>query len=260
METARLSLPAAVLARDLRRAFRLARDLGCGGVELDARHGLDPAEMSQTGLRQIRKWLGDEGLVVAGIAFPTRGGYGEVERLEARIAATKAALNLAHDLGAGVVTNHIGEIPADGDSAEWRLLVDVLTDIGGWSQHVGATLCAEAGRSAPADLARLIAALPEGSLACDIVTGSLVVHGHDPAAAVATLGDHVRAVHATDAVAGPFAGRGRAVILGTGQVEFASVLATLEERAYQGWIGLEPVEPREAQAELGAAVRFLRAL
>ena len=260
METARLSLPATVLSRDLRRAFRLARDLGFGGVELDARHGLDPAEMSQTGLRQIRKWLGDEGLVVAGIAFPTRGGYGEVERLEARITATKAALKLAHDLGAGVVTNHIGEIPADGDSAEWRLLVDVLTDIGGWSQHVGATLCAEAGRSAPADLERLIAALPEGSLACDIVTGSLVVHGHDPAAAVATLGDHVRAVHATDAVAGPFAGRGRAVILGTGQVEFASVFATLEERGYQGWIGLEPVEPREAQMELGAAVRFLRTL
>ena len=266
METARLSLPAAALARDVRRAFRLARDLGCGGIALDARHGLDPAEVSQTGLRQIRKWLGDEGLVVSGVAFQTRGGYGDAERLEPRIAATKGALKLAHDLGAGVVasglrvTNHVGEIPADGDSAEWRLLVDVLADIDTWSQHVGARLCAEAGRAAPADLARLIAALPEGSLACDLVTGSLVVHGHDPAAAVATLGDHVRAVHATDAVAGPFAGRGRAVILGTGQVEFAGVFAALEERSYQGWIGLEPVEPREAMAELTDAVRFLRAM
>lgn len=260
MDTARLSLPAVALGRDLRRVFRVARDLGFGGVELDARHGLDPAAISQTGLRQIRKWLGDEGLVISGIAFQTRAGYGDAARLEPRIAATKAALKLAHDLGAGVVTNHVGEIPADADSAEWRLLVDVLTDIGTWSQQVGATLCAEAGRAAPGDLKRLIAALPEGSLACDIVTGSLVVHGHDPAAAVATLGDHVRAVHATDAVAGPFAGRGRAVILGTGQVEFASVFATLEERGYRGWIGLEPVEPREAQAELTAAVRFLRAL
>lgn len=260
METARLSLPATVLDRDLRRAFRLARDLGFGGVELDARHGLDPAAFTQTGLRQIRKWLGDEGLVVSGIAFPTRGGYGDADRLEPRIAATKAALKLAHDLGAGVVLNHVGEIPADAGSAEWRLLVDVLTDIGTWSQHVGATLCAEAGRAAPADLERLIAALPEGSLACDIVTGSLVVHGHDPAAAVAMLGHHVRAVHATDAVAGAFAGRGRAVILGTGQVEFAGVFAALEERGYRGWIGLEPVEPREAMAELGAAVRFLQAM
>jgi sugar phosphate isomerase/epimerase len=50
------------------------------------------------------------------------------------------------------------------------------------------------------------------------------------------------------------------VILGTGQVEFASVFATLEERGYRGWIGLEPVEPWEAMAELTDAVRFLRAM
>jgi sugar phosphate isomerase/epimerase len=158
------------------------------------------------------------------------------------------------------VFNHVGEIPASSDSAEWRLLVDVLTDIGTCSQHVGATLCVEAGRAAPADLMRLFAALPEGSLACDIVTGSLLVHGHDPAEAIATLGGHVAAVHATDAVAGAFAGRGRAVVLGTGQVNFATVFGTLEERSYRGWIGLEPVEPREARAELTAARDFLGSL
>jgi sugar phosphate isomerase/epimerase len=260
METSRLSVPAVALSRDLRQALRVARDLGFHAVELDARSGLDPTLVTQTGLRQIRKWLGDEGLVIAGVAFQTRGGYGEAERLEGRIAATKAALKLAYDLGAGLVFNHVGEIPASAETAEWQLLVDVLTDIGTWSQHVGGTLCVEAGRAAPADLARLIAALPEGSLACDIVTGSLVVHGHDPAEAVATLGDHVAAVHTTDAVAGPFAGRGRAVILGTGQVDFPTVFAALEERAYQGWIGLDPVEPREAREELAGAIEFLRAL
>jgi sugar phosphate isomerase/epimerase len=70
----------------------------------------------------------------------------------------------------------------------------------------------------------------------------------------------VAAVHATDAVAGAFAGRGRAVLLGTGQVDFATVFATLEERGYPGWIGLEPVEPREARGELAAARDYLRAL
>jgi sugar phosphate isomerase/epimerase len=50
------------------------------------------------------------------------------------------------------------------------------------------------------------------------------------------------------------------VILGTGQVEFAGVFAALEERGYRGWVTLEPVEPREAQAELADAVRFLRAM
>ncbi len=260
MDTTRLSVPAVALARDLRKALRAARDLGFSGVELDARHGLDPDAVSQTGLRQIRKWLGDEGLVVSAIAFPTRGGYGEPERLEGRIMATKAAMTLAHDLGARLVLNHVGDIPPTDESPEWRLLVDVLSDIGTWSQHVGATLCAEAGRASPADLARLIGALPEGSLACDIVTGALVVHGHDPAEAIAALGEHVASVHATDAVPGAFAGRGRAVVLGTGHVDFPTVFATLEERSYAGWIGLEPVDPRDARDELATAVDFLRAL
>lgn len=260
METSRLSVPAFTLARDLRKALKAARDLGFSAVELDARHGLTSEEVSQTGLRQIRKWLGDEGLVVSGIAFPTRGGYGEAQRLEGRIVATKAAIKLAYDLGARIVLNHLGDIPASEDSPEWRLMVDVLSDIGTWSQHVGATLCAEVGRAAPADLARLIAALPEGSLTCDLVTGSLIVHGHDPVEAVATLGEHVAAVHATDAVPGAFAGRGRAVILGTGHVDFPGVFAALEERGFQGWIGLEPVDSQDARDEFIAAVESLRAL
>lgn len=260
MDTTRLSVPVASLAGDLRKGLRLARDLGLHGVELDARHGLDPSQVTTTGRRQIRKWLGDEGLVVSAIAFPTRGGYGDPDRLEGRITATKAALQLAYDLGARVVLNHVGAIPPAEDQAACRLLIDVLSDLGTWSHHVGATLCAEAGRTAPADLARLIAALPDGSLTCDLVTGSLLVHGHDPAAAVEILGGHVASVHATDAVAGPFAGRGRAVILGTGQVDFPTVFAALEERGYQGWIGLDPVDSRQARPELADAIEFLRAI
>jgi L-ribulose-5-phosphate 3-epimerase len=260
MDTSRLSVAAACLSGDLRRAILVARDLGIHGLELDARGGLDPAQLSQTGLRQIRKWLGDAGVVVSAIQFRTRGGYGDPERLEGRIAATKAALTLAHDLGAGILLNHVGDIPPDSAGPQWQLLVDVLADIGAWGQHAGATLCAETGRASPADLVRLITALPEGALACDLVTGGLVVHGHDPASAVETLAGHVASVHATDAIAGPFAGRGRAVILGTGHVDFPPVFAALEERGYRGWIGLEPVEDRAARAEIAEAISFLRAI
>jgi sugar phosphate isomerase/epimerase len=140
------------------------------------------------------------------------------------------------------------------------LLLDVLSDLGGWGQRVGATLCVEAGRAGPDDLARLIAALPAGSLTCDVVTGALVVHGHDPVTAVEKLSGHVGYVHATDAVAGAFAGRGRAVILGTGHVDVAGVLGTLEERGYRGWIGLEPVDARDGARELAGAVEYLRAM
>lgn len=258
MDPRRIAVNTRVLARDLRRGLRRARDLRLGGVELDARGGLDPAQLTQTGIRQIRKWLDDEGLAVSAVAFHTRGGYADAERLEGRIAATKSALELAHALGARVVLNHVGDIPAEPEDPRWRLLLDVLTDLGNYGQRAGALLCAEAGRAAPADLVRLLAALPDGSLGCDLVTGSLVVHGHDPAAAVGTLAAHLAAVHATDAVAGSFAGRGRAAILGTGQVDLAGVFAALDERGYRGWITLEPVEERDGGPEIAAALDTLR--
>lgn len=260
VDTSRLAIPAVSLSRDLRTALRRARDLGIAAVELDARGGLAADQLTQTGLRQIRKWLGDEGIVVSAVTFRTRGGYADTDRLEGRIAATKQALELAHSLGARVVLNHVGDIPPKADGPLWQLLVDVLTDIGLWGQRVGATLCAEVGRASPADLARLIAGVPEGSISCDLVTGAAIVHGQDPIAAIEMLGRHIESVHATDAVAGAFAGRGRAVVLGTGQVDLPAVFAALEERGYRGWIGLEPVEERTAREELAAAIDYVRAI
>lgn len=275
MDISRLSVGTLSLSRDLRTALRQARALGLGGVELDARGGLDAEQMSQTGIRQIRKWLADEGLAVAAVAFPTRGGYSAADRLEGRIAATKSAMQLARALGAAIVLNHLGDIPpaprepastaaAAADKPpidpQWKLLIEVLADLGDWGQRVGAVLCAEVGRSSPSDLLRVIDALPEGAIACHLVTAALVVHGHDPVAAVEMLSPHIAHVHATDAVAGAFAGRGRAVILGSGQVDIPNVLAALEERGYRGWIGLEPVDGFHARAELADAIGALRAL
>ncbi len=260
MDISRFSIPTVSLSRSLRHALRKVRELGVRGVELDARSGLTPDEVSQSGIRQIRKWLADEGLVVACVAFPTRRGYADEESLEGRIAATKSAMKFAYDMGCDVVTNHIGDIPSSDDAAKWKLLVDVLADLGHWGERVGARLAAEAGRASPGELVRVFEAVPEGAIGCDLVTGSLVVHGHDPVEAVGLLGDHILAVHATDAVAGAFAGRGRAVVLGTGQVDLPSVLAALGERDYRGWIGLEPVDGVGAERELADAIRFLQSL
>jgi sugar phosphate isomerase/epimerase len=76
---------------------------------------------------------------------------------------------------------------------------------------------------------------------------------------VATLGGLILHVHATDAVAGPFAGRGRAVVLGTGQVELPAVLAALDDHGYRGWVGIEPIDTVGTDAEITAAMRAIAA-
>ena len=258
MEPSRICVPLLPLGSDFRLALSAVRDLGVGGIEIDGRHGIDLLALTDTGIRQLRKWLDDAGLRVAAVAFPTRGGYAEEDRLEARVAATKRALAQAWRLGATAVLGRLGEIPA-ADTPAWQLLIDVLTDIGRASQQAGAIFCAEASQAAPAELLRVLAAVPAGSLQLDLVTGGLLVHGHDPAAAAATLAADLGFVHATDAVPGAFAGHGRAVPLGTGQVDLPTVLATLEERGYRGWVGLEATATGRAAAadELAAAIARL---
>jgi sugar phosphate isomerase/epimerase len=51
--------------------------------------------------------------------------------------------------------------------------------------------------------------------------------------------------------------------LGSGQVDLPPVLATLDERGYRGWIGLESVtatRPADAVAELSAAIEWMSRL
>lgn len=259
MQRSRLAVSTALLAPDLRSSIRRARELGVRGLEIDARADLDGARVSTTGVRQLRKWLDDEGVVVASLRFPTRGGYGDKERLEERIAGTKRALDVARSLGAPTVTNHIGAVPEAGTPG-WDLLVEALRDVAAWADRAGATFCAEAGRVAPEEIGRVAAALPPGAMGCAIVTGALLVHGHDPAEAVASLGTLVRHVRLTDAVRGSFAGHGRAVPLGRGEVDLAATLGALEERDYRGWFVLEASGAGDAPGELAESVARLGAI
>lgn len=260
MNTSRLAVPIHLLADDFRRSLSVAHDLGAGGIEIDGRHGMDLLSLSDTGIRQIKKWLDDAHLRVAAVSFVTRGGFADEDRLEARVKATKRALSQAQRLGASVLLGRIGEIPSTDEAEPWQLLIDVLSDIGRTGQQVGTTFCAEAGSCSPEDIRRLLAAIPAGSLQVDLVTGALLVHGHEPVTTAASLAADIGYFHATDAMPGAFAGHGRAVTLGNGQVDLPPVLATIEERGYRGWIGLEVVaatKPADASAELKAVIEWL---
>ena len=95
----------ASLGLPLRKGLLTAREMGAEAVEIDARSELRPEDLSQTGVRQVRKMLDDLNLRVSCLSFRTRRGYHVADDLEARIDATKRALRLAYDLGASVVVN-----------------------------------------------------------------------------------------------------------------------------------------------------------
>ena len=166
------------------------------------------------GAAQLRKLFEDLNLRVAAIGFPTRRGYNVAEYLEGRVAATKDAMRMAYELGSSIVVNQVGRVPASRDAPDWPIMLEALTDLGTYGHRIGATLTAETGSESGEDLARLIAALPDGSLGATFNPGNLIINGFVPLDAVAAFGRHILYVHAKDGVRDLARGRGDEVPLG----------------------------------------------
>ncbi|TWT95073.1 sugar phosphate isomerase/epimerase family protein [Neorhodopirellula pilleata] len=98
-------------AVSLRKALTLVASMGASGVELCGRRLIDVSELSDTGVRTLRKILDDLNLQIVSIRFPTRHGFDRIEDLDRRVDATKMAMRTAYRLGAPLVVNQIGPVP-----------------------------------------------------------------------------------------------------------------------------------------------------
>jgi sugar phosphate isomerase/epimerase len=245
----------------LRQALPRIASMGATAVELDARGEFRPRDLTQSGLRQIRKWLDDYGLKVCAVSFRTHRGYDSEDELQPRLEATKEAMRFASAFRCPVVINQVGRIdPQQTDSRSWNCLVQALSDLGHFGQHVGAWLAMETGTESGADMARLIDALPPGSVMVNLDPGNLIVNGFSPDEAVRELGRHIAHVHAKDAVRDLARGRGLEVPLGRGSADFPSLLATLEEFGYRGYLTVERESPQNPLEEVSLAVEYLKNL
>jgi sugar phosphate isomerase/epimerase len=256
----KLGVHLASLRMPFKKALHTAAELGAQGVEIDARAETRPRNISRTGLRQLRKMLDDLNLRVCAVSFRTRRGYGVTEDLDRRVQGTKEALQFAFDLGTNVVVNHLGRVPDESSGPQWELLLDVLGELGAYSHRVGAVLAAETGSEDGSDLARLIDALPPGSLAVTLNPARLIVHGFSPDSAVQTLGQHIMYAYANDAVRDLSQGGGTATPLGRGSVDVPALLGALQEHAYRGYFTAERALAQDPVAEIGQALEYLRNL
>lgn len=256
----KVGIQTASLRQPFKQALLTAARLGADAVEIDGRHELKPADMTRTAARQVRKMLDDLNLRVCAVGFRTRRGYSELEDLDLRVEATRHAMKLAFDLGAPVVINSLGGIPEDSASREWGLLVDTLSELGRYGQHVGATLAAETGAESGDQLLKLITALPLGAIGVNFDPGNLVINNYDPTAAIECLAPHVLHVHAKDGVRDLAQGRGVEVPLGRGSVDFPQMLGVLEEQQYRGYFTIERDNAQDPQFEIAQAVQYLRAI
>ncbi len=252
IELAGLGLP------PTRQALQVAADLGADAVQLDARGPLAPRNLSQTGVRQLKKILADLRLRVSALSFRTRRGYDTPADLDARVEATKAAMRLAAQLGARVVVNHVGRIPSEQDQPQGSLLAQVLSDLAGYGNLVGALLAAETGSESGESLAQFMQQLPEGTIGVDFNPGNLSAAGFSPTEALQALHTRILHVHATDGVCDLSTQRGEIVPLGAGTADFPLLLSMLLQYGYQGYFTVNPQASEDPRAAAANAIQYLR--
>ncbi|MEN6497910.1 MAG: TIM barrel protein [Thermoguttaceae bacterium] len=259
MAKLKLGVELASFRLSIREALPAAAEVGAEAVEIDARGEITP-QISRTGIRQLRKLLDDLRLSVSAVSFRTRGGYATLDGLDQRVAATKAAMDLAFQLGAPVVVNHLGPIPSDTNSETWRILIEVLQDLGNHGHRAGALLAAAAGAEAGPELATVLGALPDGALAVDLNPGKLLEGGFSPEETVAALGRWILHVHASDAATEASRSGPHLIAPGRGEVDFPSLLGALDEVGYRGYFTVQAPSSMNPRQELAEALEFLRRL
>lgn len=259
MQNVKIGIQTRSLRQPLRQALRTAARLGADGVEIDVRNELPAGELSATGLREFHKLLSDLNLRVSAVAFPTRRGYDADEDLDRRVAATQNAMRFARELRTDVVINRVGQVPDDSNDPRFGRMVEALTALGNYGERAGARLAAQTADESPANLARLIAALPEQSMGIDLHPSGLIMGGHSPVEALDLLGGHVLHVHACDAVRDT-GERSHEVQLGRGTADLPELLGRLTEFDYRGWVTIERRESSDPLTDIENAVAFLRAI
>jgi len=246
-------------AQSLKKALHTAAGLECDGVQLDARTELQPAELSETGLRQLRKMLSDLNLRVGSVAFPTRRGYSNRVDLQPRLEATRAAMRMASQLGARILIGNLGPLPDKESPDERATLVDALQSLAVYGNREGVLLVVQTTES-PQKLVDFLATLPEGILALDLHPARLIAQGESPAEFVTTAGKYLAHVHAVDGVYDLASRSGVEVELGRGSADFPELLGMMEEFGYRDWLTIERRASQQPLEDIGNAVKYLRSL
>lgn len=240
------------------RALEMASRLGVRNVELNARSGIDPSSLSDTGLRSFRKMLDDLNLKVSALRFPTRRGYDHLQDLDRRVDATKKMMLLAYRLGTTILVNSLGRVPDSDDDPRYETLQAVVDDLGRYGARVGAFLVAETGTESGERLQSLLDSSEDGFIGVALNPGQLIINQFELSSSVAALASRVQYVVAVDGVLDLSAGRGVAVPLGQGIADFPMLLGKLEDHQYRGPFAVGRSE--SSIDELRDGVDYLRSL
>jgi sugar phosphate isomerase/epimerase len=257
--------------------LEVVRDLGIKTIQLHAPH---KSSRTSENAAAFTKQLADYGITITTVFLGFEGESYETIEITAKTVgfvppATRSARlteafeisDFAKLLGVTAIGSHIGFVPHDRTSSDYKEVVETLRRLCDHLLKNGQTLHLETGQEAVDSLLAFINDVQRNNLFINFDPANLILYGiGDPIGALKTVGRYVRGVHCKDALATtgkPGVDWGREVPFGTGQVNTELFLQTLHEIGYQGPLTIEreiPEEPQRQKEEIGQAVQLISRL
>jgi L-ribulose-5-phosphate 3-epimerase len=239
----------------LRRALPVAAQLGGPQLQLTGWGELHPDALTATGRREVRNLLRSFNMESCAIACALRRGIEVPADQQPRLEYIQKVMALAFELGARLIVLPCPKFPQK-DAEVDPELHEAIDALGAAGDRLGVRVALEIGFDDAGVVVAFLDRYAHGSLAVTFDPANLMLHGHDPANQIPTLGGRVAHVHARDALRNTVNGTGAETALGAGDVPWLSILPQLMVREYQGAICIER-EPNHA-GELPAAIAFLK--
>ncbi len=257
MRSLRLGVVLESLELPLRAAVAEAARLGVAGVQADALGDLAPAQLSSTGRRELSQLLAQHQLEWAALHVPLRRGLDAADGQQQRLEHLLQVLRLCADLHCRCLVVPCPKIPAP-DTPRGHTLRDSLQALCRWSDHYGVNLALEIGFDPAETVVAYLRTYDSERLQVTYDPANFLIHGHDPLAQVPPLARWIAHVHARDVRSASVARGMQEVPLGAGEVDWLTLMATLQTIEFQGFVTIERLEGTNRRADVQAGVTFLR--
>ncbi len=171
------------------------------------------------------------------------GGIRPDEHWSTNLETSRAAADIAAELGLELVTFHAGFIPEGSNDRERSVMLDRLATLGGIFENVGIKLGLETGQEKAGVLLDVLQDLRCPTVGVNFDPANMILYGMgNPTEALDALAEYVFQIHIKDATPTDAPGTwGAEVVVGTGSVDWSRFLAIHEER-----IGCDLCIEREA--------------
>jgi sugar phosphate isomerase/epimerase len=243
--------------RPVAEGLKLAAEMGvaCFQVYVTAGEML-AANMGKPARKEFVKRYRGLGLELSATCGDFGMNFGDVAGMRKKEPLLREAIVQTVDLGASIMTTHIGSVAED--KAREEAMVAALKRIGDYAASQGVTLATETGPEPGSRLRAILDRAGTKGLAVNFDPANLVMRGFDPMQAARDLAAYIVHTHAKDGRR--VGGKGQETPLGEGEVNFPAYVQLMTELGYHGAYVIEREVGADPVADIRKAVAYLKGL